>query len=611
MPDRLTEITKKERKKTLLIEAAWEVCNQVGGIYTVIRSKVPAMQELWGKNYCVLGPYVHEKVTAEFEEIHDDKSPFAIAVNKLNSRGLKAHYGRWLIPGRPQVVLLDPESIRVNRAKLRQDIYETQGILVEPENELHNQVIAFGTMIREFFREILDFQLGRKNLIGHFHEWMSASSIGDMTGPWWTFRKVFTTHATLLGRYLAMNDGAFYEHLDSYDWQTNARHFGILCPVSIERSAAKNCDVFTTVSGVTAKECTALLGRTPDVILPNGLNIQRFTAFHEFQLKHLDNKEKINEFVMGHFFRSYSFDLEKTLYFFTSGRFEYRNKGFDITLEALYRLNEIIKQESLDVTVVCFFITKQPFTSINPQVLQSRAVMNEIRETCDDIVKGVGQRIFQAAASEDKFGLPNLNSLVDDYLSLRLRRTVSAWKSEELPTVITHNLIDDGPDPILNFIRKKQFYNKKEDPVKVVYHPDFITPMNPLFKMEYGQFVRGCHLGIFPSYYEPWGYTPLECIASGIPTVTSDYSGFGEYVQTHIKDPERKGIFVIPRSEMTEQEIIKNLTDVLYEMVVKNRRERINLRNSTETHSVRFDWGQLVAHYNQAYKLALNSSPLL
>jgi len=608
MPDRLSEITKKERKKTLLVESAWEVCNQVGGIYTVIRSKIPAMLEGWGKNYCALGPYVHEKVNAEFEEVWDDKSPFAEAVRRLNARGLKAHYGRWLIAGRPQVVLLDPEDLRADRGRLRQEILKTQGIKVDPEEELHNQVVAFGALIREFFKELLEVKDQNKQMIGHFHEWMAASSIGDMTGPWWSFKKIFTTHATLLGRYLAMNDDNFYDHLDNYNWKDSSKHFGILCPVSIERSAAKNCDVFTTVSGVTAKECTALLGRTPDVILPNGLNIQRFTALHEFQVKHLENKEKINDFVMGHFFKSYSFDLDKTLYFFTSGRFEYRNKGFDITLEALYQLNARMKEEGLDTTVVCFFITKQPYTSINPQVLQSRAVMGEIRETCDDIVRGVGQRIFEAAASEDQFGLPNLNNLVDDYLSLRLRRTVSAWKSEELPSVITHNLVDDGPDPILNFIREKEFYNKKEDPVKVVYHPDFITPMNPLFKMEYGQFVRGCHMGVFPSYYEPWGYTPLECIASGIPTVTTDYSGFGEYVQSHVKDPEKKGIWVIPRSEMEEEEAVESLTNVLYEMVIKDRRARVSLRNSTESHSVRFDWNQLVKHYNQAYRLAINPS---
>ena len=302
--------------------------------------------------------------------------------------------------------------------------------------------------------------------------------------------------------------------------------------------------LFTTVSEVTAWECEHLLQRKVDHVLPNALNIERFTALHEFQNLHRKYKENINRFVMGHFFSNYPFDLDKTLYFFTSGRYEFRNKGFDVTIEALARLNWRLQQENIDRTVVCFFITKRPFRSINAGVLHSRAVMEELRDTCEHIEHQIGDRLFVQTAMGRA---PQLDDLVDEYWRLRLKRTAAAWRRNELPGILTHDLVDDTEDDLLNAIRKCNLVNNAHDKVKVIYHPDFISPGNPLFGMEYDQFVRGCHLGVFPSYYEPWGYTPLECVARGIPAITSDLSGFGAYVEKHYDNAEERGIYIAPR----------------------------------------------------------------
>ena len=219
------------------------------------------------------------------------------------------------------------------------------------------------------------------------------------------------------------------------------------------------------------------------------------------------------------------------MYFFTSGRYEYRNKGFDVTLEALARLNYRMQEAGIKKTVVMFFITKQPYHSVNPAVLQSRVMMEEIRETCEAIEKEIGRKLFYTAASSTDFKLPSLRDFVDDYWQLRYRRTLQSWKTHNLPSVVTHNLVNDQTDEILHFLRSSNLINNAHDRVKIVYHPDFVSVTNPLFAMDYGQFVRGCHMGVFPSYYEPWGYTPLECIARGVPAVTSDLSGFGDYVR--------------------------------------------------------------------------------
>ena len=359
------------------------------------------------------------------------------------------------------------------------------------------------------------------------------------------------------------------------------------------------------MSDVTGKECEFLLGRKPDAILPNGINLYRYMATHELQNLHGQFKEKIHEFTMSHFFHSYTFDLDNTLYFFTSGRYEFHNKGYDLTLEALRLLNERLRKEKTDITVVMFFITKQPFESINPKVLQSRAVMDEIQNTCEEILKQIREKLFYAAAANADHHLPALNDFVDDYWKYRYRKMIQSWKSDYWPIVVTHNLVNDAADEIIQSLRKTDMINKPDDKVKVIYHPDFITPTNPLFGMDYPQFVRGCHLGIFPSYYEPWGYTPLECVARGVPAVTSDLSGFGDYCHRRFRNLEDKGIYIVKRRNKTFEESAQDLAEIMYSFIQLNRRDRIILRNTVESNAENFSWENLVEHYEKAYRQVL------
>jgi glycogen(starch) synthase len=249
-----------------------------------------------------------------------------------------------------------------------------------------------------------------------------------------------------------------------------------------------------------------------------------------------------------------------------------------------------------------FFITRQPYHSINPEVLHSRALMEELRQTCSAIEKQIGRKLFYTAAGSTNHRLPELNDFVEDYWKLRYRRTLQSWKSDRLPPVVTHNLLDDQKDEILESIREYQLLNFKEDNIKVVYHPDFVSASSPLWGIDYGQFVRGCHLGIFPSYYEPWGYTPLECIARGVPAVTSDLSGFGDYVVRNIKDHDESGLYVVKRHHREYDKATEELADSLYNFVQLSRRERITLRNKVEGNAIKFDWKALAKYYEAIYK---------
>ena len=587
--------------KRLLVEIAWEVCNQVGGVYTVVRSKVPAARSFWHDNYCLVGPLIAQQALVEFEE-QEDESAFCLACKKMRQRGVNVKYGRWLVSGLPSVILIDINSI--NWSQPLYDVGQYLHINVH-SNELVKQTTVF-SFLAQLFVGILAAETPDTTIVAHFHEWMSSAAVGFLKSiP--SVRTVCSTHATILGRYLASSEANFYDALPHYNWQQKATQYNIRSEAEIERQAAHNCDVFTTLCSATDRECEVFLGRQADVLLPNGLNIQRFTALHEFQNLHLTFKRKIHEFSIAHFFQSYSFDLDKTLYFFTSGRFEYRNKGFDLTVAALNQLNERLRASGSPLTVVFFFVTKRDFESLNPEVLVSRSLMSEVHRLSAELFTGMKENFFEELAASQDGRLPDLNRLVSETDRLRLKRMILHWKKKTLPKIVTHNLRDDRRDELLNDLRRLQLWNKPEDRVKVIYHPDFITSTNPLFGMDYTEFVRGCHLGVFPSYYEPWGYTPLEAIASGIPTVTSDLAGFGAYVEQHTPEARRKPVHIIKRYRRDFFDAAGQLADYMHNFCQLNRRERIALRNQTEELSAAFDWQRLYSFYKVAYRKALQS----
>ncbi len=593
---------KKSKTKTLLVETAWEVCNQVGGIYTVVRSKIPEMVSYWDKDFFLVGPYFHHHTVSDFEPTEFANPEINKAIEACRNKGLEVHAGQWLVSGRPQTILFNPESVMHKLGEIKYFYWEHHKIDFKNHDPLMDQVLAFGYMVYEFISELArNCMEADQELIAHIHEYMAGTCIPEIRRNQIPVKIVFTTHATLLGRYLAMNDPNFYNHLPFVNWEQEARNFNIEANVKLERACAHGAHVFTTVSEITGKECTHLLGRSADFILPNGLNIDRFYVPHEVQNLHHKYKSVLEKFVIGHFFQSYSFDLSKTLYFFTSGRFEYLNKGYDLTLEALARLNYKLKKSGSDMTVIMFFITKRPTRAINSEVLNSRAVMGSIDDNCEAIIDILRKRLFLTAASSEDHRLPNLNDLVDDYWRLRYRRTIQSWKVNQLPKVVTHNLEDDANDPVLNFLRNAELINKKDDKVKVVYHPDFLSSTNPLIGLDYGHFVRACHLGVFPSYYEPWGYTPIECLARGVSAISSDLAGFGDYLKKVKKDHEANGMYIVERDNKSFDESAEHLTNIMFDFVQKTSRMRIDLRNKSEDLSESFDWKVLYKEYLKSY----------
>jgi glycogen(starch) synthase len=584
----------------LLFECAWEVCWQLGGIYTVLRSKAAAMTARWGDRYCLIGPYNPATAALEFEE-RPSEGLVREVLDRLRHQGVACHYGRWLIAGRPRVILLDHRSRYPRLGEDKYLFWKDHGITTPDGDGEVNDVLAFGFTVAEFFRQLCEVK-GEQPVLAHFHEWMGGAAVPRIAHTRLPVTTVFTTHATLLGRYLASDNPLFYDHLPFLNGDELADKYRILPRHQIEKAAAHAAVVFTTVSEVTDAEATQLLGRKADVITPNGLNLTRFHALHEFQNLHAQFKQRIHQFVMGHFFPSYTFDLDRTLYVFTSGRYEYKNKGMDLFLEVLNRLNQRLRQIPDPPTVIAFIVTRAASRHFNVEALRSQAQFRELQNTCAELERAMGQRLLTSTLTGR---LPSLSELITPDASVRLKRAMHAWRSTRQPLVVTHDLADDAGDPILKHIRHRGMFNAADDPVKVVFHPEFLSATSPLINLDYDSFVRGCHLGIFPSYYEPWGYTPLEAIALGVPAVTTDLSGFGAYVQRHIDRHDDNGIFVLKRRQRSFDDSAEDLVQYLLQFCGLNRRQRIELRNRVERLSDLFDWARLASHYHEAHDMAL------
>ena len=301
----------------------------------MIKSKAAVTCKEYGENYFLIGPYTHRNAQLEVEVQIPTFSPIQRAISELNRYGIKVIYGKWLIEGCPNVLLIDLGSAFYKLNEWKADFYNLTGI--SSGNDLViNDCIVFG-YVTNWMLELIKFHLKNTPIILHFHEWMAGVACVLAQKKNLDACTIFTTHATLLGRYLCAGSVDFYNTLKSVNVDYEAGKRGIYERYCLERAAAHSATVFTTVSHITAFEAEHLLKRKPDGVLPNGLSVTRFRAMHEFQNLHAENKEKIHNFVQGHFHGHFDFELEETLYFFIAGRYEYRNKGVDLYIEALSR----------------------------------------------------------------------------------------------------------------------------------------------------------------------------------------------------------------------------------------------------------------------------------
>ncbi|KAL7271152.1 glycogen synthase isoform 1 [Rhizina undulata] len=595
----------RDVKHHLLFEVSTEVANRVGGIYSVIKSKAPITTAEYGERYCLIGPLNRHSAAVEVEALEPTYPPLKRTLDSMAERGIQYVYGRWLIEGAPRVLLFDTKTGYGHLDEWKTDLWATAGIPCPPGDSETNEAVVFGYLVAWFLGEFVCHEK-KLAVVAHFHEWLAGVALPLCRKRRIDVTTIFTTHATLLGRYLCAGSVDFYNNLQYFDVDAEAGKRGIYHRYCIERAATHSADVFTTVSHITAYESEHLLKRKPDGVLPNGLNVVKFSAMHEFQNLHAQSKEKIHDFIRGHFYGHNDFDLENTLYFFTAGRYEYRNKGVDMFIESLARLNHRLKISGSKMTVVAFVIMPAATHSLTVEALKGQAVIKALRDTVDNVEKSIGKRLFDRALRwHDGENLPNENDLMSSQEKIMLKRRVFALKRGTLPPIVTHNMADDSADPILTQIRRVQLFNHPSDRVKIIFHPEFLNSANPVLPLDYDDFVRGTHLGVFASYYEPWGYTPAECTVMGVPSITTNLSGFGCYMEELIENASDYGIYIVDRRMKGIDDSVNQLTDYMYDFTVKTRRQRINQRNRTERLSDLLDWKRMGMEYVKARQLAL------
>jgi phosphorylase/glycogen(starch) synthase len=533
-------------KVEFLFETSWEVCNKVGGIHTVISTKVLNIINELGSNYILIGPDAwREEITNP--EFIPDESLFVEWRNRAASEGLKVRAGRWNIAGKPTVFLIDFTPYFGQQNEIFARFWETYKLDSISGQWDYVEPALFGYAAGKLIESFTTFYHEHHDIVAQFHEWMTGTGVLYLKkhAPW--VATSLTTHATVLGRCIAGNNRPLYGKMKEYNPIQIAREFNVVAKQSLEKTAAQEADVFTTVSEITSRECAHFLGKEVDLVTPNGFEDSFVPGPDVFDAKRKTAREKlisVAEAVLGY---KLSPDC---LLIANSGRYEFRNKGIDIFIDAL---GDLKKKEKIEKECVAFILT--PAYHKGP------------RKDIIDFLNNNGP-------------LPQ----TDRYL--------------------THSLHYPATDPVLLRIQIDDLSNISNTKVKIIFVPSYLNGDDGIFNLPYYDLLIGFDITVFPSYYEPWGYTPLESLMFSIPTITTTLSGFGLWVQKYFNNPGN-GISVIDRTDDNEKEVITKIQNFisnftkLEESGIKEAREKAH-----EISRIAM-WDSLVEHYFSAYAHAL------
>ena len=591
-----------EKKADILFEISWEVCNKVGGIYTVVKSKTAKMVEHYGSNYFLIGPYFASKAIAEFqEEVPNEfcKLPF----EELKKFGIICHFGRWISEGNPFVILIDFVNYKHRINDIKRELWDWYKIdsLRAPQDYDEPVVWAYavGMLI-----EKLSICYKDKRIAAHFHEWLSGAGLLYLKKRNVKIAAVFTTHATILGRTLASSNVNIYNVWNKINPDQEVYKYNIEAKHLVEKNSAAFADVFTTVSEITGMEAEHLLKKKPDLLLPNGLDISKFPTFEELAIKHRLQRDRIREFMLYYFFPYYTFDLKDTLVYFIAGRYEFHDKGVDIYIRALGRLNEKLKQLKSKKTVVAFIWVPANFRNMRPELLENKTLYQDIKDALEEVIGDVEKNIIYSFVSNKK---ATKEDLFDSDFLTEMKIRVARFIKEGNPPLLTHDLYDEN-DIILKTIVSAGLKNEEQDSVKIVYYPIYLSGADGLLNLNYYEAMQGSHLGIFPSYYEPWGYTPLEAGALGVSSVTTDLAGFGRFFCNECLQSETPGIFVLKRLNRSDDDVVNQLVDVMFNFANLSKEDRIANKLQARKTASMADWKIFVNNYIEAHNMAVDKA---
>jgi phosphorylase/glycogen(starch) synthase len=534
-----------------LFETSWEVCNKVGGIYTVISTKALSLVNEYHDNYILIGPDVW-KETHENPEFQEDKFLHKAWRQKAESEGLKIKVGRWNIPCQPVVVLIDFTPSFSQKDKIFAWLWETYKLDSLSGGWDYMEPALFGYAAAKVIESFYDYYVSfHDKIVAQFHEWMTGVGVLYLKNKVPQVGTVFTTHATVVGRSIAGHGLPLYRDMDLFDGEGMAQQFGVTSKHSLEKLSAEMADIFTTVSQITNNECRQFLGKEVDILTPNGFDDTFVPAREEYFTKRAKAREKLFQVAEGLLNQSLPKD---SILIINSGRYEFRNKGIDLFIDVMGRLN---KHPRLDREIIAFLTIPAYQFGPRPEVLER-------------MVKG-------------DFSNPVTNEF------------------------ITHGLHEPENDVILRRIQKNDLHNAPGDKVKVIFVPAYLNGNDGIFNLGYYDLLVGFDGSIFPSYYEPWGYTPLESLAFHIPTITTSLAGFGQWVKSLYPTIE-DSVTIIPRGDDNDEFVVDEMIKAVLHVSSKTEKEILKIRMKAYEVSRSALWKNLISYYRDAYSFALGKS---
>jgi glycogen(starch) synthase len=579
-----------------IFEISWEIANKVGGIYTVLSSKAKYLKDFYGKNYFVVGPYLEAKSQGDFRILQAPKE-FEEIIDNLQKQGIIVYYGEWLVEGYPSGFLIDFQKFLNEINSVKYELWQKFAIDSLRTGRDYDEPVAWSKAVSLFIKELVkkdEFQ----NSIFHFHEWLAGASL--LLANEIKQKKIFTTHATILGRTLAGAGINFWSEISTLDPLKLAYDFHIEAKYLIEKNSAKFADILTTISTITAFEVECFLKRKVDAILPNGIDLSKFPTFEEIATQHGKNRDLILNFIL-YFFSPYfqkSCPIKNSLIFFLSGRKEIKNKGFDIALLALGKLNQLLKERNLNINIYVFVFVPDEIIDVNHNILENLITYKGLENYLDELSEEIRSRLLHSLIHQRPIAG---EKLFDQEEFLEIQKILGKIKKEKEVPLSTHIISENNE--FLQLFRKAELLNKEEDKVKVIFYPIYLSSTDGFLNLNYYDAINGCHLGIFPSFYEPWGYTPLETLAAGVMAITTDLTGFASYIEENkLLTKETPGLWILKRRNRTDEEVIQELTETLFKIATMERAERIQNKYEARRLASHFGWQELVKNYIKLYE---------
>ncbi|MBR4730895.1 MAG: glycogen/starch synthase [Prevotella sp.] len=560
-------MTDRLLKPDYIFESSWEVCNKVGGIYTVLSTRAKTLQEAHQDRVIFIGPGLWKREDDNYTKeespyFREDSALFAEWQWEAKQNGLHVRVGRWTVPGEPIAILVDFVPFFEKKNEIYGWLWEHYQVdslhAYGDYDEASMFSYAAALVVESFYHFYIGVrrqESGETKVIYHANEWMCGLGALYINNKLPQIGTIFTTHATSIGRSIAGNMKPLYDYLFAYNGDQMAGELNMQSKHSIEKQTAWNVDCFTTVSDITAKECVELLDKPVDVVLPNGFDNSFVPKASQFTKKRKAARKRLLDVANALLGESLDDD---TLIISTSGRYEFRNKGIDVFVEAM---NRLLRDKDLKKKVVAFI---------------------EVPGWVGEPRKDLQERLSSGKTFDTPLEVPQ----------------------------VTHWLHNMSHDNVLGMLKYYDMHNRKDEQVKVIFLPCYLDGKDGILNMTYYDIVLGNDLCIYPSYYEPWGYTPLEAVAFKVPCITTDLAGFGLWANSvfgHNGEIE-DGVKVIHRTDYNYSEVADIIKDTVAEFSDFTKKQVEDCRKKAEALSKKALWSEFIKYYYEAYDIALRKA---